>query len=66
VWRLRLVSARLVATRERATVSGVIPLDLPEFFILRCALACTFASAKPDAEAMASFMRTFSPTRTAR
>jgi hypothetical protein len=24
----------VVATREQATVSGMIPLDLPEFFIL--------------------------------
>jgi hypothetical protein len=29
----------VVATRERATVSGMLPLDLPEFFILQRASA---------------------------
>ena len=36
----------VVATREQATVSGTIPLDLAESFILPRASACTFSSAK--------------------
>ena len=31
---LEALQVSVVATREQATVSGVIPLDLPEFFIL--------------------------------
>jgi len=32
---LEALQITVVATRERATVSGMIPLDLPEFFILQ-------------------------------
>jgi hypothetical protein len=31
---LEALQISVVATREQATVSGMIPLDLPEFFIL--------------------------------
>ena len=36
---LEALQISVVATREQATVSGVIPLDLPEFFILQRASA---------------------------
>ncbi|MGE0705025.1 MAG: recombinase family protein [Vicinamibacterales bacterium] len=40
---LEALQISVVATREQATVSGVLPLDLPEFFILPRASACTSA-----------------------
>ena len=36
---LEALQISVVATRERATVSGMLPLDLPEFFILQRASA---------------------------
>ena len=36
---LEALQISVIATRERATVSGMLPLDLPEFFILRRASA---------------------------
>jgi hypothetical protein len=36
---LEALQISVVATREQATVSGVIPLDVPEFFILQRASA---------------------------
>jgi hypothetical protein len=45
---LEALQITVVAIREQATVSGVIPLDLPEFFILPRASACSFASAGPE------------------
>jgi len=58
---LEALQISVVATRERATVSGVVPLDLPELFILPRASACTFASAKPTGLDGIPFTRAFAP-----
>jgi hypothetical protein len=58
---LEALQISVVATRERVTVSGLIPLDLPEFFISLRASACTFASARPMCPGASHFCRRFPP-----
>jgi len=58
---LEALQIAVVATRERGTVSGVIPLEPTEFFVAKRASACTFISAKPDAAAAIPFSRSFNP-----